>query len=288
MVKLSAIKAMAGATMLMLAAAVPAAAQGFDHALFDSVLTRFVQDSRVDYAALKQNRGNLDRYVSRVAAVTPQRFAGWTEAERVAFLINAYNAYVLRTVIDNYPIQGSSFFKKLTAPKRFAFPRNSIRHIDGVFDGIKHEVAGEEMTLDEIEHGHLRAEYAEPRIHFALVCAAVSCPPLRQEAFRGDRLDQQLDEQGLAFMNDPRLNRFEIEGKRVHLSKILDWFGEDFEAYAVDSGYSRDSRINGVLSFVSRYLPERVVDFLEKGDYRVQVESYDWTLNDQAVAASGG
>lgn len=263
-----------------------ARAQAFDHATFDSLLALYVQDSRVDYAALQIGRETLDGYLDQLAGVRADEFAGWSEADQLAFLINAYNAYVLETVIDHYPIEGSGFFKKLTSPRRFGFPRNSIRHIDGVFDRIRHEVTGAEMTLDEIEHAALRATYDEPRIHFALARSAVSGPPLREEAYRGDRLDEQLDDQGRRFLNDPRQNRFEIERRRVHLSKIFDWYGEDFETFATESGYERDRKVNGVLNFVSRYLMKRVTEFLETGEYRVEFESYDWTLNDQAVAAS--
>jgi hypothetical protein len=274
------------AVLASLFAGHPASAQSFDHAILDTVLTGFVQAGRVDYAALKVGRAGLDRYLSQVASVSEAEFTSWPEAERIAYLINAYNAYVLETVIDNYPIKRSGFFKKLTSPKRFSFPDNSVRHIDGVFDGITHAVAGKEMTLDGIEHGVLRAEYNEPRIHFALVCAAVSCPSLREEAFRGDRLDEQLDDQGRTFLNDPRFNRFESEGREVYLSKIFDWFGDDFRQFASATGYQDDETVNGVLTFVSRYLIERVGEFLESGDYRVQFLSYDWTLNDQAVAAA--
>jgi hypothetical protein len=264
----------------------PVAAQGFDHAGFDTVLSRFVRDGRVDYAALAIGREALDGYLEQVAAVEPAEFAAWPEEEQIAYLINAYNAYTLETVVDHYPIRGSSFFRKLTSPKRFAFPANSIRHIDGVFDGITHTVMGREMTLDDIEHGLLRAEYDEPRIHFALVCAAVSCPPLREEAFGGGRLDEQLDEQGRLFLNDPRLNRFEIERGHVYLSKIFDWFGDDFRDFADESVYASDVKISGVLRFVTRYLRQRTVEFIESAEYRVEFLSYDWTLNDQAVAAA--
>lgn len=273
---------LAGLTAL----AAPAASQDFDHSAFDTVLARFVQDGRVDYAALQVRRQALDEYLSQVGSVSEEQFAGWSQENQIAYLLNAYNAYALQTVIDNYPLQGSSFFKKLTSPKRFAYPSNSIRHIDGVFDGIKHKVAGREMTLDDIEHGTLRADYNEPRIHFALVCAAVSCPPIRAEAYRGDRLDEQLDDQGAAFLNDPRLNRFEVERGQVYLSKIFDWFGEDFRQFAGKAGYQGDERVNGVLSFCSRYLLDRVARFLESEDYEVQYIDYDWTLNDQAVAAA--
>jgi hypothetical protein len=229
----------------------------------------------------------LDRYLAGVAAVTEARFRGWSDAERIAYLINAYNAYTLETVIDHYPIRGTGFFEKLLKPKRFAFPSNSIRHIDGVFDGITHRVMGREMTLDDIEHSHLRAEHDEPRIHFALVCAALSCPPLRGEAYRGERLDEQLDDQGRRFLNDARLNRFDPDSGEVHLSRIFDWFGDDFHSYAGSAtAYEGDESINGVLNFIGRYLPGRIVDFLKEGEYEVDFLDYDWTLNDQAVAAT--
>ncbi|KPK78384.1 MAG: hypothetical protein AMS25_15725 [Gemmatimonas sp. SM23_52] len=272
----------------LMAMAVPSAAQSFDHAGFDSVLARYVQDGRVDYAALKRGRASLDSYLDQLAAVTAEEFANWPSQEQIAYLINAYNAYVLETVIDRYPIQGSSFLNKLIAPGRFALPAASIRHIDGAFDGILHRVAGQEMTLDGIEHETLRAEYREPRIHFALVCAALSCPPLRDEAYRGDLLAEQLDDQARRFLNDPRLNRFEVTRKQVWLSKIFDWHGEDFLPFARESGYRGDERMNGVLNFVSRYLLDRVAEFLDGGDYQIRFLSYDWTLNDQAIAATGG
>lgn len=270
------------------AAAAPALASGqsFDHAAFDTVLGLYVQDGRVDYAALKVGRETLDGYLSRVAAVTPQEFESWPANERVAYLINAYNAYVLQTIIDHYPITGSGFFKKLTSPKRFSLPANSIKHIDGAFDGIVHEVAGTEMTLHDIQHGTLRADYAEPRIHFALVSSAVSCPPLREEAYRADRLDAQLDDQARLFLSDPRQNRFEVERGQVHLSQIFEWFGDDFRGFASESGYQGDEKIKAVSAFATRYLRERVANFLETGEYRVRFLSYDWTLNDQAVAAA--
>ncbi len=262
-------------------------AQGIEHAVFDTVLAHFVQDGRVDYAALQIGRAGLDAYLDQVAAVKTDEFESWSEADQIAYLINAYNAYVLVTIIDNYPIKAAGFFKKLTSPKLFAFPGNSIRQIDGVFDRMPHRVAGVEMTLDDIEHATLRSRYNEPRIHFALVCAAVSCPPLRGQAFRGERLNEQLDGQGRIFVNDPRLNRFETERGEVYLSKIFEWFGDDFRQFATDTGeYTRDEAVNGVLTFVSRYLVDRVVDFLEAGEYKVDFLSYDWTLNDQAVAAA--
>ncbi len=263
-------------------AAISAAAQGFDHSTCDSVLAEFVNDSRVDYAALQIRQQALGRYVEQLGEVSADEFEGWSEAEQIAYLINAYNAFMMKMVIDNYPIKARSFFSM----DRHVYPNNSVRQIKGVFDGIRHRAAGEELTLDDIEHGRLRTDYNEPRIHFALVCAAMSCPPLREEAYRGDILDEQLDDQGRAFLNDPRENRLERERGRVHLSKIFDWFGDDFVQFAPESGYQGDDKVRGVLAFVSRYLLDRDVEFLMNGDYRVEFESYDWTLNDQAIAAA--
>ena len=260
----------------------PLRAQGFDHATFDSVLVLYVHDSRVDYAALQADRTMLDRYLEGVASVTTEQFAAWSELDQIAYLINAYNAYTIETIIDHYPIEGGNIFKRYLR----GFPKNSIRHISGFFDGIEHRAAGEDLTLDGIEHEKLRKNYNEPRIHFALVCAALSCPPLREEAYVGDRLDQQLDGQGERFFNDPRLNRFEPENKRIYLSKIFDWYGDDFRQFATESGYAADERVNGVLSFVPRYLLSRTAAFIESGEYKVEFLKYDWTLNDQAVAAA--
>lgn len=259
-----------------------AEAQSFDHSTYDTLLALYVQDSRVDYAALRAGREILDRYLSQVAAVTADEFEGWPEGEQIAYLINAYNAYTIETVVDHYPIKGGNLIKRYLR----GFPESSIRHIGGVFDGIEHRVAGEALTLDDIEHGRLRVNYNEPRIHFALVCAAVSCPPLRQEAYTGERLDEQLADQGRRFLNDPRANRFDLEGRVIHLSKIFDWYGEDFRQYAAETGYRHDEKVNGVLNFVKRYLLDRTVRFVETGEYDVKFQKYDWTLNDQAIAAA--
>lgn len=264
-----------------LALAPAAAAQSFSHATFDTLLALYVHDGRVDYAVLQAERAILDRYLVQVATVTAGEFAGWPEVDQIAYLINAYNAYTLETVIDHYPIEGGGLFDRIRG-----LPKNSIRQISGVFDGIEHAVAGESLTLDGIEHGKLRGDYNEPRIHFALVCAALSCPPLREEAYAGDRLDEQLDEQGRRFLNDPRLNRFEPQERRVYLSKIFDWYGDDFRQFAGEAGYTKDEKLRGVLTFVSRYLLQGTAEFIETGEYRVEFLKYDWTLNDQAVAAA--
>jgi hypothetical protein len=141
-------------------------------------------------------------------------------------------------------------------------------------------VAGRELTLDDIEHVWLRSVLREPRIHFALVCAAKSCPPLRREAYVAERIDAQLDDQAARFLNDPAFNRFERGAGRVALSSILSWFGEDFAGFAPATGYIGTSAERGSLAFAARFLPAQVAAWLRDGTYEIAYNEYDWSLND--------
>lgn len=230
----------AGAALLL---AVGPVARGEDlHAPFDAILQRHVDaDGRVAYRALAaQDGGALDVYLAALASADP---AALPEPEQVAFWINAYNAHVLRGVLDGYDAEG------LFARKRF-------------FSFYDFPLAGRERTLEEIEHEILRRRFAEPRIHFALVCASTSCPKLRREAYRGDRLDAQLDEQARAFLEDPRRNRIG-PGDTLHLSMIFRWFAEDFERAA-----------GSVPEYVRRWVAVPAAP-------RIEYLEYDWTLNAQ-------
>ena len=147
-------------------------AQTFDHnyLAYARVLSDFLVGHRVDYKRLAKNRGGLDDASEELSAVSAVALNGWTREQRLAYWINAYNLLTLRVIVDHYPIQGSWFS---------VYPRNSIRQIDGVWDEITWQVGGRTLTLDEIEHRILRPRFNEPLIHFAINCAAVSCPPLR-------------------------------------------------------------------------------------------------------------
>jgi len=241
-------------------------AQGVDHAEYDVVLSAHVSGRGVDYARLKADRGALDRYVARLAAVSQQQFDAWNRAEKLAYLINAYNAVVLQSVIDNYPIRRSF------NPTALVHPANSIWQIPGFFGEAKHRVAGRDVTLDDIEHKLLRAALKEPRIHAALVCAARSCPPLRGEPYVGDRIEAQLDDQARAFLSDPTRNMFDRAHGEVKLSEIFKWFGEDF-----------GEKDKGVIAFVSHYVDAATQKWLHDGKYRISYFDYDWNLNDAAV-----
>jgi hypothetical protein len=228
-------------------------------------------------------RAALDGYLARVGAVSAEEYSAWPRAEQIAYLLNAYNAYALETIIDHYPIE-PSILSRVIAPGRLFQPANSIQQIPGALGGIAHRVAGVEPTLSQIADELLRS-FGEPRVHFALAPAALSAPPLRGEAYVGARLEEQLDDQVRRFLNDPRHNRFEVERGRVRFSKIFEWHGEDFRPFAAGAPLRGNEAAAGALAFAARYLPTRVATFLASGALRVDFLDYDWTLNDQAVAA---
>ena len=240
----------------------PLRAQTFDHSQFDVVLRVHASNGGIDYARLRADRAEIDQYIAKLGTVSLTSFSSWPRAERIAFLINAYNAIVLQQVIDDYPITRS------TKPAALLRPANSVWQIDGFFSDLKHRVLGRDMTLDQIEHEWLRAKLKEPRIHFALVCAARSCPPLRNEAYRGDRVEAQLDEQARAFLNDRERNKFTNEG--AQLSEIFKWFADDF-------GGERGLRV-----YLGRYLNPSLAARIRNNDYQIDYIEYDWTLNDVA------
>jgi len=254
-----------------------ASERAFFYKDYGDILRAYV-DGRgmVDYTALKQNRGPLDAFVNKMASLDRSVYDKWTDKEKVAFWINAYNSLTLRAIIDHYPIKPSFL-------PSFRFPKNSIRQIPRVWDKLQFKVMGREMTLDAIEHDTLRANFTEPRIHMALVCAAMGCPPLRNEPYTGERLDSQFDNQTARFLKDPDKFRIDRTGGYVYLSSIFKWFGEDFiKTYRTDKFADRGATEKSVLNFVTGYLKGRDKDFLESGNYQIVYLAYDWTLNDRS------
>jgi hypothetical protein len=149
-----------------------AGAQAFDHQCrtYASVLDGSLVGSRVGYGRLASDRVALDAAVDELAAVSREAFDAWSRAHQLVYWINAYNVLTLRVIVDHYPIRGSWLS---------LYPRSSIRQIDGVWDAITWQAGGRRVTLDQIEHDILRPTFAEPLVHFAINCAALSCPPLR-------------------------------------------------------------------------------------------------------------
>lgn len=232
----------------------PAAAADFDqsHGTLERVLSRFVRDARVDYAGLKANPKELDSYANSLSAVPETEFRRWPEKDRLSFLINLYNAQTLRLIIHHYPVRS---IKKI----------GSIRR--GPWDQPVVPLFGRMITLAELEHKIIRKEYPDPRAHFALVCAAKGCPPLRGEPYVADRLDAQLEEQGRLFISQRQKNRWE-DGV-LFLSPIFEWFKEDFV-----------NKSGSVTAFVAPYFPEPARREILTSAVKIEFTDYDWSLND--------
>lgn len=260
----------------LLVAPIAVAASPFDHQhpLLGEVLKRHVRDGLVDYTALQRERATLDRYVGQLATVERQVVDGWSRDNRLAFWINAYNALTLRTIVDHYPIRRGSLVG-------VAFPANSIWQIPGAFKEARHRVAGQRLSLDDIEHRIIRPSFTEPRIHVALVCAARSCPVLRAEPYVASRLDAQLTEQTQRFAADRRHGLRVVPGGRgVEVSSIFKWFGEDFAPLAAGN------EKRGVLAFLAAHTDDPgLLARLRDPATSLGYLDYDWTLNDTAVSA---
>jgi hypothetical protein len=263
-----------GASLGTLAALRPAAAQApldHRHAAWTTLLRRHVvlerggQASQVRYAGFAVERPALKAYLDSLSAVGEAAFAGFNKPQQQAFLINAYNAFTVELILTRYP--------KLA----------SIRDLGSVFQSPWKPrwipLLGRQVSLDEIEHEMLRqrGRYDDPRVHFGVNCASIGCPALREEAFVADRLDAQLDEQALRFMSDRTRNRFNPQRGRLEVSKIFDWFGEDFRL-----GHRG---VASLPAFMARYADVLADTPAERERIRSQqIEigflDYDWKLND--------
>ena len=242
-----------------------ASVKSFNYEDYAAVLTTYVSPGGlVNYDRLQANRQQLDRFNTALAAVTLSTYSSWHEKEQIAFWINAYNAFTLQSIVDQNPL------------------KKSIRDIPGVWKRRKFTIAGQSKTLDNIEHDTLRVDFNEPRIHVALVCAAISCPPLLNEPYTAANLDAQLDDQVRKFINSPHGFRIDLKEGRVYLSSIFKWYGKDWkQSYSVEDKFTGNASERAVLNFISNYLSPQEREYLAKGNYRIRYLDYDWSLNQQ-------
>jgi uncharacterized membrane protein YdjX (TVP38/TMEM64 family) len=238
----------------------PDKAEVFDHSVFDAVLKKHVDpDGWVDYKALADDPAALDAYIASLPKAPFDRFG---RDEKLAYLINAYNAFTLRLILDYYPVKS---IKDIPSAKRWDAVRWELAA--GV-SGAEHEGGGV-YSLNQIEHELIRPKFKEPRIHFALVCAAYSCPKLRDEAYTGGRLEEQLRDQMAYAHSHGRWFRFDQAGNTVYLTPLYNWYGGDFESVA-----------DSVLDFVAGQVPE-LREAIDSGRVpKVRWLDYDWKLND--------
>lgn len=238
------------AAFLSLAAAPVAPAASVDYSPYAALLRAHVRDGLADYAALKSD----PRLPACIAALESVDLAPLSREERLAYWINTYNAVTLKLVADAWPVES---IMKLNAGKPWDLPLFTPRD------------ASAPITLNRIEHEIIRKQFAEPRIHFVLVCAAISCPPLISEPYVAAKLDAQLDRQTRAFLRDSRHNRYDRAAHTLRLSPLFDWYAADFGGAAGVSGYVRG------------YLNEADQRALanHKRHPAVKFTDYDWTPN---------
>ena len=260
--------------LAVLLAAVAGAAHGqdFDHShrAWDALVKKHVvlapggNASRVRYAEFAKDRGALKAYLDALSGVPPEEFRSWTRNQQMAFLINAYNAFTVELILEHYPVKsikdiGNDLFSNRWKRKFF-------------------RLLGQESHLDRIEHEILRkpGSYDDPRVHFALNCASIGCPMLREEAYVAARLDAQLEEQARRFLSDRTRNRVGADG-RLEVSRIFDWYKEDWT-----SGYQG---IRSREQYFARYARLLSADAAQQqrvaeGKAPLSFLDYDWTLND--------
>ena len=249
---------------MTIAPAISAQPRTFDHSAFDALLRAHVANGMVDYDKFAAS-SDFKAYLSKLAAFDP---AVLPRPEQLAFWINAYNAYTIQLINSHGE-------------------RRSIRNINKTGGFVKAYgpwkeklaiVGGKAYGLDDIEQGIIRPRYKEPRIHFALVCAAMGCPPLRSEAFTGARLEAQLDEQARVFLlQSPTKNSVDAASQTVRVSPIF----VEFRDYIGDFGGSKASVGKFIATF---YPPGKERDLLQSGSFKTVTTNYDWTLNSQSNA----
>jgi hypothetical protein len=257
-----------------LLAAPLAASDAFDHSYqsYQTLLSAIVRGPLVDYAVLVSRRHDLVRAADDFAASPADVERRWTRPERIAFWINAYNLFTLQAVADRYPIRAGWFTR---------FPRDSIRQIDGVWTDRRFTAASRQLSLDDIEHRILRPEFHDARVHFAINCASVSCPPLREEPYVATRLDAQLDDAARRYLASPLGLR--TTGLTLSVSSILKWYGDDFiSGFAGAIAGKRPVTERAILAVIAAYGPPAAQQVARSPAARVRFLTYDWSLNDSA------
>lgn len=223
----------------------------FDHSRYDELVSSHVDaNGFVNYEGLRRQEAALGAYIDSLAAV---RRDGLGRDEHLALLINAYNVFTLRLILDHLPIKS---IRDIPAKERWAAERWRL--------------GGETYSLDQIEHELIRPNFREPRIHFALVCAAVGCPPLRAEAYTGDRLEQQLADQMALTHGNGRWLRYERGSDHLELTSLYLWYAGDFEQVG-----------GSVLEYAARHNQGLAADVAAGHTPAVRYLDYDWSLNAQ-------
>lgn len=209
----------------------------------DTFLKQYVKDGKVDYKYLKDNFIEVNQLYGQLAGVN---LANATKNEKMAFYINAYNIIVIRQITEYFPLKS-------------ALDRN------GFFDKVRHQVAGEALTLDQIEKGKVIIPFRDPRVHFAFSCAAIGCPELGDFAYTAENLESMLDQRTSNAINNPEFIIVNASNKEVKLSMIFKWYEKDFQMSETS-----------VMAYINKYRSKPI-----PGDYSISHYPYNWDLNIQ-------
>lgn len=221
------------------------------HEIWNELLQKHVTEQGVvNYKGFQKDSAQFNEYLKILSTSHPND-SNWNENQRLAYWINAYNAFTVRIVMRNYPTPGIKEIK------------NGIPFVNTVWDIKFIKIEDQIYDLNNIEHGIVRPRFEEPRIHFALNCASISCPRLRNEAFTPERLDEQLTDNARYFLSNPIKNKLGVE--RSEISKIFQWYGGDFRKGE-----------NTVRKFIDKYSDIKIT-----ADTEIDHLKYDWRLNDK-------
>lgn len=247
----------------------------FSHEDLDRVLRRFVDEQgRVDYAALKNDPHDLDRYYFLIASDSPDSHPDLfpTMQSKLAYWLNAYNTAVIKTVLTYYPISSVEDIRPPLA--LFFLPDKS-----GFFLFQQVTFGNKMISLYAVEHQVIYARFVDPRVHFALNCASIGCPRLPRQAFSAEHLDEQLDHEARKFLSEERNFAIDHEEKTVWLSSIFDWYEGDFLQWYESRFPSKKAKL---LDYLALYVsPERAEELKRAARYQIRFVPYDWRLNDQ-------
>lgn len=223
-----------------------------NHDQWTTLLQKHIEeDGNVNYKGFVKDSIDLNAYLKQLTSNPPDENT-WSETAQIAYWINVYNAFTVKLIVMHYPLES---IKDIGSVIQIPF-------INSPWDVKFIEINGKKLDLNNVEHSILRKKFNEPRIHFAINCASFSCPQLRREAFVATKLNEQLNEQAIDFVNDPQRNI--ISKESAELSKIFDWFKSDF------------TKESSLVTFLNKYSKRK----LEEGA-KISFLDYDWSLNDR-------
>jgi hypothetical protein len=236
-------RVLCGAALFLVTAATSSADSWMD--TYNRLLGKYVTSGGVKYAEWKGNAADVQALQTVVDAIAKENVSALEKKQQLAFYINAYNAWILHEALAKYPT-------KSVKDALFTF-----------FTGRRLTVAGQQTSFNALEKDTIRSKFGEPRVHFALNCASRSCPPLNREAFAGDKLDAQFEKLAKGYVNSDRGVKYSAESKTADLSKIFDWYKDDFKADG------------GALAFINKRRSSQI-----PADAKITYQEYDWGLNE--------